>query len=256
MSGELNREHPQSLIRVTNSDDDKPFYLRFAVADQLRNDGFVNRSLGGGTRINDGIPEADFVDKVKTSTHRASVEILDLNQAFLPVYTAPTKINGMDNNWLYDQTSATVYSNRETTKKRKYSFTYVKPELTAADLRDAAPLSDSDRNVRQFGRTPSEVKLVKDIVDQQTKDKTTEYDKVIALLNYFATTNGFIYSLISDAGTSGSKIADFLTSKKGFCLQYAAALGWLVRQAGIPVPGCVRLYAGRHQAGQHGHADQ
>ena len=235
LSGELNREHPDPMIRVTNLDDDKPFYLRFAVADQLRNDGFVNRSLGGGIRVNDGIPAADFAGSgVKTSTHRATVEVLDLNQAFLPVYTAPTRIDGLDSTWQYDQMTSTVYSNRETTKKRTYSFTYVKPEFDAKGLRSAPPLDPDTSIVADFATVPSDIDLVKRTVDGAIKGKTTEYDKVIALLDVFSTTNGFSYTQSTDAGTSGSKIADFLDHKRGYCVQYAAALGWLLRQAKIP----------------------
>ncbi len=235
LSGELNRDHADPMIRVTNVDDDKPFYLRFAVSDQLRNDGFVNRSLGGGSRINNGLPTPDFANSgVSTAAHRATVEVLDLNQAFLPVYTAPSKVEGLDNTWQYDQATATIYSNRETTKKRKYSFTYVKPEFTAADLRSAEPLDPSSPIVANYAKVPSPIGLVKDIVDRASQGKTTEYDKVMALLNYFSTSNGFVYTLSTDSGTSGSKIVDFLTNKHGFCLQYSAALGWLLRQAKIP----------------------
>lgn len=46
--------------------------------------------------------------------------------------------------------------------------------------------------------------------------------------------NGFRYSLRRTPGNSGSRIVDFLTSKEGFCEQYAAAMGWLARAAGLP----------------------
>ena len=235
LSGELHRDRADPMIRVTNIDDDKPFYLRFAVADQLRNDGFANRSMGGGPRINNGLPTPDFANSgVSTAAHRATVEVLDLNQAFLPVYTAPSKIDGLDNTWQYDQATATIYSNRETTKKRKYSFTYIKPEFTAADLRSADPLDPNSPIVVNYAKVPSQIDKVKSIVDEATRGKTTEYDRVMALLNYFSTSRGFVYSLSTDAGTSGSAILDFLTNKRGFCLQYSAALGWLLRQAHIP----------------------
>ena len=235
LSGELNRTKADPMIRVTNVDDDSPFYLRFAVSDQLRNDGFVNRSLGGGARINNGLPSPDFTDSgVATSTHRATVEVLDLNQAFLPVYTAPTKIEGLDSTWQYDRGTATIYSGRETTKKKKYSFTYIRPEFTPEDLKAAAPLDPNSPIVTNFARVPSQIDKVKNIVDKQIAGKTTEYDKVMALLTYFSTTNNFVYALSTDYGTSGSRIVDFLDKKKGFCLQYSAALGWLLRQAKIP----------------------
>ena len=38
-------------------------------------------------------------------------------------------------------------------------------------------------------------------------------------------------------GTTGSDIVDFLTNKQGYCVQYAAALAWLVREARLSRPG-------------------
>ena len=46
--------------------------------------------------------------------------------------------------------------------------------------------------------------------------------------------NGFSYSLATKAGDSGSDLVDFLTNKVGFCQQYAAAMGIMLRIAGLP----------------------
>jgi hypothetical protein len=57
----------------------------------------------------------------------------------------------------------------------------------------------------------------------------------MALYRHFATSNGFSYSLqTADPTGSTSAIAAFLKNKKGFCQQYATALTWMVREAGIP----------------------
>ncbi|MFC7479599.1 transglutaminase domain-containing protein [Luedemannella flava] len=55
-----------------------------------------------------------------------------------------------------------------------------------------------------------------------------------ALYGHFAPENGFTYSLNAPKGDSGNAIVDFLEGKQGFCVQYAAALAWLVRAAGHP----------------------
>ncbi len=55
-----------------------------------------------------------------------------------------------------------------------------------------------------------------------------------ALYEYFAKDNGFSYSVQTKTGSSGSDLLDFLTNKTGYCQQYATALAWLVREAGIP----------------------
>ena len=69
-----------------------------------------------------------------------------------------------------------------------------------------------------------------------TANKETDYDRVIALYNFFTADNKFRYDLQTEGGTSGQDIVNFLENRKGFCQQYAAALTWMVRQAGIPAP--------------------
>jgi hypothetical protein len=90
---------------------------------------------------------------------------------------------------------------------------------------------------RSIQRTLAEVPNVPAVqaeVDRLIKGKTTVYDKVRALYDYFSQKNGFQYDLSTKEGTTGQHITDFLQQKKGFCEQYAAALTWMVRAAGIP----------------------
>src|SRR5581483_10502008 len=87
---------------------------------------------------------------------------------------------------------------------------------------------------RTYTRLPVELPEVRDLVDRLTKDKATEYDRVRALYDYFSQKNGFAYALTVPEGSSGQKITDFLENKRGFCQQYAAALAWMARAAGIP----------------------
>ena len=46
--------------------------------------------------------------------------------------------------------------------------------------------------------------------------------------------NGFIYSLSTEPGTSGDDLVDFLRLKRGYCEQYAGAMAAMVRAAGVP----------------------
>ena len=55
----------------------------------------------------------------------------------------------------------------------------------------------------------------------------------MAIYDYFSR-HDFTYSLQTQGGTSGEDIVNFLDSKQGFCQQYAAAMAWMVRAAGIP----------------------
>jgi transglutaminase-like putative cysteine protease len=233
LSGELNRDGKTDMLKVTNVDDPAPLYIRFGVADDLRPDGFFNRQLPAGTPVNSGLPGAGLDKGIKTATYKANIEVLSLDMPYLPVYVYPSKINKVSNNWLFDKNTTTVYSTKETTKKKNYTLEYTRPIFNPEDLRKVQPLDDGNPLKRQYSTAP-EVDYVRDLVDELTKGKATQYDRVMSLFNHFSTGNGFQYDTQAGSETGGDKIVSFLQNKRGFCVQYAAALGWLVRQAGIP----------------------
>jgi len=118
----------------------------------------------------------------------------------------------------------------------------VRPEYTAEALRAAPPVDRNDRLVRDALGVPR-VPEVADLVGQLTAGRQTQYDAVMEIFNYFSRDNGFVYSLSTRPGdsgpstrsdTGGSAIVDFLRYKQGYCVQYSAAMAWLVRQAGFP----------------------
>jgi hypothetical protein len=98
---------------------------------------------------------------------------------------------------------------------------------------DAAPPLPPEHRLNQFVDVPS-VPEVDTLVAELTAGKKTDYQRVRAIYDYFSRKNGFSYRLSTEGGTSGEDIVDFLTNKQGFCQQYAAAMAWLVRAAGIP----------------------
>ncbi|MGH8794394.1 MAG: transglutaminase-like domain-containing protein, partial [Stackebrandtia sp.] len=85
---------------------------------------------------------------------------------------------------------------------------------------------------------------VASLVDELTADQETQYDKVLSIFNYFSRDNGFSYQVRTEDGWSSSAIVDFLHEKQGYCQQYAAAMGWMVRQAEIPARVAIGLTRG------------
>jgi len=101
-------------------------------------------------------------------------------------------------------------------------------------LRKAPPLP-ADHEIRlRNTQVPEGVTAVETEVARLTAGKTNDYDKVRALYDFFSSKNGFTYSLDAESDTGGEAIVDFLTRRSGYCVQYAAALAWMVREAGIP----------------------
>lgn len=229
LSGQLNQNNETALIKVTTNNPE-PFYLRFAVADDVTLDGFRGRAQRGRSALSDQIaPQSGVVQ----NRYHATVQSVGFNMPLLPLYTQATKLSGVDNSWLYDKDTNVVYSNRARTKGKQYSFEYVTSDYSPLALHSAPALNPDDPIQRQFTQVPG-VREIQSKVQSLTAGKRTPYDKVRAIYDYFSRDNGFKYSLQTKTGTSGSAIVDFLTNKTGFCEQYAAALAWLVRAAGIP----------------------
>ena len=233
LSGQLNLSKQTDMVRVQTGDP-SPYYLRFGVADDLTPAGFRNRPPSGGQTASSNLPRAQLeMSGVSQKTYRAAVEILDFDMTLLPIYLSPIKIDKLDNAWLYDRGAQVVYSNRATSKGKRYTFEYVRTEYSPAALRTAAPLPRDNPIQSQFTARPPNSKVTSK-ANELTAAKQTPYDKVRAILDYFSVKNGFTYSLSTKTGTSGSDMVDFLENQQGFCEQYSAAMAWMVRAADIP----------------------
>jgi transglutaminase-like putative cysteine protease len=237
LQGALVRERAYDMVKVTTNDPN-PFYLRFAVAEDLNNNGFVNRPWSQGRSLSSITqPPQAAANGVTYKAHQAQVEIVQFNEQVLPFYPQLARVDRLDggNNWLYDQRAGVVYSKRTNAKGRKYTFSFVHAEFTPDALRTARDLPAEDQ-VRQAYTAFPDVKLVKDTALNLIKGKTNQYDKVRAIYDFFAPSNGFTYSLTTVKGNSGSDMVDFISEggRKGYCEQYAAAMAWMVRAVGIP----------------------
>ena len=235
LAGQLTQSEVRDLVKVTTNDP-RPFYLRFGVADELREDGFATRGPSG-VPINQELPGPQAPGQragVTQQRFQATVEVTDgFDMPLLPVYAEPTVFRGLNTAWRYDPNLQILFSNRARSKGREFSFDFVRSSYTPAAL-DAAPSLPARDKLRQFIALPEPISEIDDIVEELTRGKSSDYDKVLGIYNHFSRENGFSYSLRTEEGTSGRMITDFLRNKAGYCQQYAAAMAWLVRAAGIP----------------------
>jgi hypothetical protein len=233
LSGSLHDSKSFDMIKVTTSDP-SPYYLRFGVADQLSKSGFAARPPSNGQPVTGRLPDPTITGAgVQQRTYQASVNVVNFNMSLLPVYTQPISTQKLSHSWLFDSAGGEVFSPREVSKGKNYSFDYVHTQFSPVALRSAPALSPNDPLQQQMTRVPV-VPEVENTVAPLIAGKTTPYDKVLAIYRFFSFANGFSYSLLTKEGTSGSDIANFLANKQGFCEQYASAMAWLVRAAGIP----------------------
>jgi transglutaminase-like putative cysteine protease len=246
LSGQLNLTTSHDLVKVVTTDP-QPYYLRIGEADRLTEAGFSSLPPGAGQSVTGNLPNPPASAGITQKKYQATVTISnDLNMSLLPVYTQPTKIQKLDSSWLYDQASGLLYSGRSSSAGKQYSFDYAHLDFNPQALSTAKPLGPQDPIQRTDTAVPSEPTVDAKVLEL-TSGKTTQYDKVLALYNYFSAANHFQYTLSTKSGTSGSDIVDFLTNKQGYCEQYASALAWMVRVAGIPA----RVAFGFTRGGHH-----
>ncbi|MEV6300970.1 DUF3488 and transglutaminase-like domain-containing protein [Actinoplanes sp. NPDC051861] len=232
LSGQLNQNATVNIVRV-KTNDPEPFYLRFAVADVLTAEGFGNESPRGSSLAR-GLPDPrELGPQAAYAEFTAEVEISDaLRQSMVPLYGFATDVRDLEGQWAYDQTQQVLFSARTTTANQKYSFNYQKAQYSKANLRSAEPL-DRDSPLRKYLQAPSDP-TVQSKVNQLIRGKDTDYDRVLAIYESFAAKYGFKYELQTENNNNASAIASFLQNKSGYCQQYAAAMAWMVRAAGIP----------------------
>jgi transglutaminase-like putative cysteine protease len=226
-------EFVMTRVRTT---DPNPYYLRLGVADQLNESGFISvLPSSGGSQVTRPLPGYAPPDRggVSAGRYRADVEVVNLDLRLAPIYPPVTGISGLDGNWFLDSSTDQIFSRRPSVNGESYSFDYVRLSYTASALRSASSISGQDAGTRALISHPTHA-YVTDLVNDLTAGKSGQYERVRALYDYFSPESGFVYSLSTAEGDSGSPIVDFLTNKRGFCVQYAAALGWLVREAGYP----------------------
>lgn len=234
LNSSLNRDKAFEMVRVTTNDD-APYYLRIGTADQVAPDGFRNRPPSGGDTIGDGLPAVTEPQGpgVRSGRYHASVDVIDFESRLAPVYLQPLTIKGLENSWSFDPFTDQIWSRRSSVTSKRYEFDYVRTAYTPAALRAVGDGAELDPTLRALTYVPP-VRQVESTVAELTAGKTTEYDKVRAIYDSFSPARGFRYTLKPKVGTSGNAIIDFLAGKEGFCVQYAAAMAWLVRAANYP----------------------
>ncbi|GAA1855675.1 DUF3488 and transglutaminase-like domain-containing protein [Asanoa iriomotensis] len=233
LQGQLRQNNLVTFARVTTTDPD-PFYLRFAVADDVTSEGFKSRSPQGRNLRQLQDPREAPRAGVSYEQYSAEVQITDDYQMqFAPLYGQPISTDGLDSQWQYDPNQQVIFSSRATARSKDYRFDFVRANYTEEALR-AAPAPDPDNlETKRFTTVPS-VRQVQTQVNSLITGESTTYDKVMAIYRFFSVANNFRYELQTEGGTSGEDIVNFLTNRKGYCQQYAATMAWMVRAAGIP----------------------
>lgn len=242
LKGQLNRKTSLKLFDVTvrslSGDDvgpkavNQPFYLRTNVLSQFVGTGWKPTTSGPSEPVDatrfESAPGTQFPPRSVSFSADIKVSALDSNP---PVFAIPSATGGLDSGarWsLQDQ----LIVGSHVSSGDEYRLTITQPAPNTSELRGAV---GSDPAMDQWLRLPPVADPVRRLVQRLTVAKLAPYAKARAISDYFADpANGFSYSLATASGDSGDQLVDFLKHKVGYCQQYAAAMGVMLRLAGVP----------------------
>jgi transglutaminase-like putative cysteine protease len=234
LKGQLQRDKPIDLmtVHITSSGAVQPFYVRSNVLDKFTGAGWVVSTHGAteptATTSFETLP---VTGEPTTDSYQADITISGMS-GNAPVFSVPRSVHGVgaDSEWSpQDQ----VLLGDDVHKGDQFTEEVAQPHPSIADL-EAAPAT-TGADMSRWLDLPSMPAYVTDLVRRITADKSSAFERARAIFQWFGdAANNFQYSLQTAVGDSGSDLVDFLQHKKGFCQQYAAAMGVMLRVAGVP----------------------
>lgn len=247
LRGSLQRPTPVDLFQVQVTRGSDPFYIRQEVDDTFTNDGWqpsVRTSadpaaispLGRGQypvspESNDGQPT-----RAPTFSMNAKFTILALGGTTLPILANPAAFDPPSDTagWNSQTSSAFGVSLK---RNMTYTETVQQPAPKVEQLQASAKWTGtSDPTLAtQLTSLPPQPDEVVQLASRLTSGQRTPYDKARAISTYFTNPqSGFSYALSAPPNDGRNALVTFLDKKVGYCQQYAAAAGVLMREAGLP----------------------
>jgi transglutaminase-like putative cysteine protease len=235
LRGMLDQDGNVELFRVRGLGDDGRYLRALTLGDFNSNGGW-----GGANRLPEGFsadrplpapPGAEF--GASADTVDIEIEPINSKDKWAPVFGTPRRLRDLPVGMRYDPTGGMVFSERQ-----QILPAYVEEAdlsaPSAQQMRDALPARRRDVDPRYFAKNGID-RQVQTLADRLTSGLGSTFDKVKAIQDYFAPSNGFVYDTQTAAGSDEDALTDFLfRSKSGFCEQYASSMAILLRAAGIP----------------------
>ena len=197
-----------------------------------------------GLRGTDGLlwPEDNPATSGEVAT--VDVEILALSQDRLPIPTEPRMIDA-GGIWLYDAIRDEVIASDTSTRGLSYVITIDPRNLSADGLR--ADTVGSPAEVRALLTVPATEHEadIRALAQQITAGITNTYDQAIALQTYLRNAQNFSYDTRLGPPQTDDAVWDFLTDRRGYCVQFATAMTIMARMLDIPARMAVGFLPGR-----------
>ena len=232
----VRQTHTPMLYATTDSRETG--YLRTTVLDEFTGDSWrpSKRQLPAENTANGDFPSPPGLGPA-TSGRLSEWDFKfarGFGTSWLPL-PYPVRSVEVPGTWRYDSRTLDVaFLGGGPRQDLSYSATAFTPDITAERLR--ATISPPTAVRKANTELPADLP---DVLTERAREVTrgakTDYDKVVALQDWFRSKGGFEYSLEQREGSGNDLLASFVTDDRvGYCEQFAAAMATMARTLGIP----------------------
>lgn len=234
LGDDLRQPNPVEVLTVAADGDTAP-YLRLTTLSRF--DGRVWQPDRGDLQSQDdgfGVPE--WGEEIATEEENTSIRVLRMSSSWLPVPYPATAVQGLSGSWRVSPDNRTLFSRSADAVGNDYTVTSARLIPTLEQIRaiDAAPAAEPDPDAE-----PVELPgIIAELADEVTASASTDYDRLVALQNWFR--SQFAYSLETPVdegfdGTGAEAVAQFLEERSGYCVHFAGAFALMAESLGMQV---------------------
>lgn len=247
----------QSTVELFTVATDTPTYWRITSLDRF--DGNIWSSLSNYRPAGTRLPTIG-TDASRGGSARATqeFEISGLSSIWLPAAYRPERLNA-SGKVRFDPDSASLATDRETSDGMKYTVESALPRLTAGDLATVGGDVPPDIAARYLELPPSVSRQVQREARRVVGTEQSPYKRAKALQDYFR--DNFTYNIQVSPGHDANAMDQFLSSKQGYCEQFAGTYAAMARSLGLPARVAVGFTSGTkdadgkwHVTGKEAHA--
>ena len=233
LGDDLRQPSPVEVLTVATEADTAP-YLRLTTLSRF--DGRVWQPDRGDLQSQaDGFGDAEWSEDVTAAEQTTSIRVLRMSSSWLPVPYPATDVQGLSAAWRVSPDNRTLFSRRADAVGNDYTVTSLRVTPTLEQIRatEAAPPRETDED--------EEVELpaiIPELAAEVTADEETDYDRLVALQDWFR--SQFEYSLETPVdegfdGTGADAVARFLEERSGYCVHFAGSFALMAESLGMQV---------------------
>ena len=230
-------------------------YLRLVALDDFDGQKWAPTPIAAkkDQKVDKGLPSPPGMGIASSTTKTYKIDIVDLEEQWLPVPYPVSKVTGLGGTWLYDTSTRNVFSTNTSTQKRKYTATVtavdVQPDQLSSVTGAEAPASIRQKDLALPPDLPVSIQT---LAEKETRSATSDYAKAVALQEWFRNPANFTYTTSAPEGNTADAIGAFLDARQGYCVHFASAMALMARTLKIPARVAVGFTPGAPiPGGQH-----